>query len=306
MKLLPYMFGALLISLFLCSCSIVSTQIDKDNQLPKDDTLEKQEVQKEIQSQVGTPPVETEMPLQNDITYTVASPTQEEIQEIHYRLEPIFLFCFTEYDSSTDNAYDKLFMHNHLDNVVPYYLEEVQKYIAKPFDETKPLSSYNWSKYGIPQNDPLGKFDNIPKELYDEDGSVDEYKAYQIDGLDIKNTVIGHNVFSANFIDWLIEGVWNGKVDYNIEIHQFDDGTQCYYHNGAYYTKETVGDRGGGGPEKIVIDEINQLQNNIYEIKFTIWEEQPLKNVVANIVLKETNTGFRFWSILNITSENFR
>ena len=236
--------------------------------------------------------------------YRIVEPTQEELGEITNRLDYILSMFHKDYDCKNDNIYEYLFVHNNLDYVYPQYDEEVSEYISPPL-RYRESGSMSWYIYEIPQNDPLGKFIKIREEFYDENGNIDLDKAYElstIDGIfvDEEQPTIGHNMFSGAYIDWLVEGVWNGKVDHET-FFEFKDGTLLYYHDGNYYTPELLDDRGGGIMNTPHIQKITPLDGNKYEIEYYITDDvDPNHYCKAVIGLKENTDGFRFWSIFSI------
>lgn len=239
----------------------------------------------------------------DDQTHKLVTPTQQELDEITSRLDPIFSMFHSDYDSSVDNIYEYMFDYNQLDYVYPYYNDEVKKYIAEPCIVSE-YGNMLWYEWNIPQNDPLGKFPKIRDEVYDENGNISEDLANDLqerENLYWQDVIIGHNKFSGEYIDWLVEGVWNGTVDHN-SFMVFKDGTRLYYHDSFYYTPECIGDRGGGIMYAPVIDKITPLENNKYQIEYHLLDEfdNLHSRSKAVIGLKETKDGFRFWSVFSI------
>ena len=235
--------------------------------------------------------------------YKLVTPTQEELDEIAVRLDPILSMCSSDYDCQKDNIYEVLFSYDHLDYVYPEYDDEVAEYIAKPLAINTENNFWFWDVIGIYEDDPLKKFP-ISEVLYDDEGNIDfdvmDELAVAMDG----NTyIIGHNVFSGAYIDWLVEGVWNSKADHE-SFFEFEDGTLLYYHNGNYYTPELLGGRGGGIMNKPYVQEITPLGDNKYKMVYykndgDDYIDEPVYNKWYETVigLKETQDGFRFWSI---------
>lgn len=236
----------------------------------------------------------------NQITYKIVPATEQEIEEIGYRLLPILGMYQKDYNCYYDSIYDDMFSYNILEYIYPDYDEEVEKYIAEPLYKSE-RGIVRWSKL-IYENDPLGKFPPIPKELYNEDGEVDEKLAYSLpDNFKWTDMVLGYNKYSGEYIDWLVEGVWNGKADHNT-FFKFEDGTLCYYCDGHYYTPELAGDRGGGiffGP---VVQYVNPIEDNKYSVGYLIVDAvgEPVGSGTAVLAMKETKNSFRFWSIFSI------
>ena len=244
----------------------------------------------------------TEISESND-KYKIVTPTQTEIEKIYDRMLPILAMHHSDYNCHSDNIYYDLFDFSLVDYVYPWYEDEVTKYIAEPLIH---------SSFGIPmwyvlvnENDPLGKFPKIPEEGYDENGNVDEDIIYNLRGYAYDELIVGHNKHSGAYIDWLVEGVWNGKIDHET-FFEFEDGTLCYYHDGFYYTQEIAnGGRGGGIMCDPVIESVTPIKDGKYEIKYTVESdaEEPWYSVTAVIAMKESQDGFRFWSIYSIDTE---
>ena len=112
---------------------------------------------------------------------------------------------------------------------------------------------------------------------------------------------IGYNKFSAEYIDWLVEDVWNGKVDH-ATFFEFEDGTKLYYHDSYYYTPALVGDRGGGVFFSPHIESLTPLENNLFKLEYHLSDDinRCASRNMAVIGLKEKNDGSRFWSIFSI------
>ncbi len=233
--------------------------------------------------------------------YKLVTPTQEELDEIAVRLDPILSMCSSDYDCQKDNIYEILFSYDHLDYAYPEYDDEVAEYIAKPLVVNTENNFYLWDVSGIYHKDPLNKF-AIPDEVYDEDGKVDYDKITELYS-DGNIVAIGHNMFSGAYIDWLVEGVWNSKADHE-SFFEFEDGTLLYYYDGNYYTPELLGGRGGGIMNKPYVQEITPLGDNKYKMIYyrndgDDYIDKPVYNKWYETVigLKETQDGFRFWSI---------
>ena len=77
----------------------------------------------------------------------------------------------------------------------------------------------------------------------------------------------------------------------------------CYYYNGFYYTQETVGDRGDYGYMELEMNSIIPLDDNKYEIEYYIVDVEPIIKGKSVIAMKESQDGFRFWSIYSIDTE---
>ena len=231
--------------------------------------------------------------------YKLVTPTQEELDEIAVRLDPILSMYLSDYDCKKDNIYKTLFSYDHLDYVYPKYDNEVAEYIAKPLVVNSENNFCLWDISGIYSKDPLNKF-SIPDEVYDEDGNVnfDRVEELYSDG---NHVAIGHNMFSGAYIDWLVEGVWNSKADHDT-FFEFEDGTLLYYYDGNYYTPELWSGRGGGVFYYPIIDSITPLEDGKYEIVYQLYDavDEYYSTSKAVIGMKETSNGFRFWSIFSI------
>lgn len=230
--------------------------------------------------------------------YHLVTPTQEELDEIAVRLDPILSMYLSDYDCEKDNIYQVLFSYDHLDYVYPKYDNEVAEYIAKPLVVNSENNFCLWDISGIYGKDPLNKF-SIPDEVYDEDGNVnfDRVEELYSDG---NHVAIGYNIFSGAYIDWLAEGVWNNKTDHEA-FFEFEDGTLLYYYDGNYYTPELWGGRGGGIMNTLQIQKVTPLEDSKYEIVYYITHDvEPDYYCKAVIGLKENADGFRFWSIFRI------
>ena len=239
--------------------------------------------------------------------YKLVTPTQEEFDEIAVRLNPILSMFLFDYDCEKDNIYEFLFGNDHLAYVYPEYDEQVAEFIAKPLAVKVENNLWFWEVVGIYEDDPLKIFP-ISEVSYDENGNLDLDKAYAFcrDGISYtRSAIIGHNMFSGAYIDWLVEGVWNGKANHDTYM-QFDNEnpTQIYYYDGNYYTPEYPMDRGGGIMNRPYIQKITPLGDNKYKMIYykndgDDYSDEPVYNMWYETVigLKETQDGFRFWSI---------
>ena len=282
--ILSIVFLILATLMFLTACNASQDKIKKA--LPS-----KQDKQSEIQT-TGA-----------ENKYKLEVPTQQELSEMVQRLDPILSMFHSDYDSSVDNIYEYMFDYNQLDYVYPVYDDEVKKYITEPIVVSEYGNMY-WCEWNIPQNDPLGKFPKIRDEVYDENGNISEdlaYDLYERENLYWQDVIIGHNKFSGEYMDWLVEGVWNGKANHD-SFMAFEDGTKLYYHDGFYYTPEYIGGRGGGIMFLPIIESITATDKNKYEIIYSLENELGVVDYRSKAVvgLKETNSGFRFWSIYSI------
>lgn len=221
--------------------------------------------------------------------YRTVTPTKEELEpdEILYRLDNIFSSYFKDYDCTTEDMYDNLFKYNYLAYVVPMYPEEIAQMMGFTADGVPHRLETFYEK------DPLGYFGEITENAVDKDGIV--YNGVK-DG-----TLIGHHRYSAKYIDWIVEGVWNGKVNHD-KLFVFDDGSKCYYHDGYYYLPEEVTAIGGGIFHITEIKDVIPAGNDKYEVKYTVYRDnyEPYLEGSSVITMKESENSFRFWSILSI------
>ncbi len=240
---------------------------------------------------------------QENPDYKLVQPEWNELQMIPCDLNYILSMFHNDYDCTKDNIYDYLFHYNHIDYVYPqcdYYFE---KYVSKPLEYSETGYRY-WYLLGVPEQDPLEKFPEIRQEFYDENGNLDTdlaWNYYESVGTSRFERCIGYNKFSGEYIDWLVEGVWNGKADHET-FFEFEDGTLLYYHDGYYYTPEIFYDRGGGiffGPH---IENLTPLENNLFKLEYHLTDDIDRcdSHNTAIIGLKEKEKGFRFWSIFSI------
>jgi len=238
----------------------------------------------------------------DDQTYKLVAPTQAELEQMPEKLNTILGTHFRDYDHNSDNAYKNIFCVNHLRSVVPECENEIEKYVAQPLDyhDTDSKSIPEWQIFEE-CNDPLGKFKPIHKAVWNENGGTSEQAALELfEEYSWNELVIGFNKYSAPYIDWIIEGVWNSETDHE-NFMEFEDGTQIYYHNGFYYSPEFAGDYGGDGYDSPLIDYVSPLDGNKYEIGYHFNNYLSDPNYCKAVIgLKETKDGFRFWSIFSI------
>ena len=238
---------------------------------------------------------------QEKTDYKLVQPDWSDFQAISYDLRHILSFFHSDYDCTKDDIYDYLFQYNHLDCVYPNDDDVV--FVSEPLRESE-WDYMRWSLYDDPENDPLGKFPPIPREIYDENGNIDRYFAwdyYENIGTPWLEMCIGYNKFSAEYIDWLVEGVWNGKSNHE-SFFEFEDGTLLYYHDKYYYTPALAGDRGDGGVYNIHIEGVTRFDNNLIKLEYHLSDDidRCLSHNTAVIGLKEKEDGSRFWSIFVI------
>lgn len=238
---------------------------------------------------------------QEETDYKLVQPDWSDLQTLSYDLLHILSFFHSDYDCTKDNIYDYLFQYNHLDSVYPNDDDVV--FVSEPLQDSK-WDYMRWSLYDVPQKDPLGKFPEIPQEIYDENGNIDRYFAadyYETAGVPWLEMCIGYNKFSGEYIDWLVEDVWNGKADHKT-FYEFEDGTLLYYYDGYYYTPALAGDRGGGGVYNIHIESLTQSDNNLIKLEYHLTDDidRCIAHNTAIIGLKEKDDGSRFWSVFSL------
>jgi hypothetical protein len=237
------------------------------------------------------------------VTYTLVEPTHAELQSIQNKLGVISATTIDDYNCETDNAYQILFYWNELDyHKVPPYNEELKKYICEPVY----VSEYDvefWNKTYY-ENDPLGRFGDLSPKIFDENGVFDEYLYYEYCNETGTLETAGYNEYNGEFLDWLIEGVWNGKVDHKT-FFEFEDTTKLYYCSGNYYSRRTEGGRGGGIFYAPVLYDVIELDDYKYEVCFVNMDDsdKPVYYTTMVIGMKEASNGFRFWSIYSIDEE---
>lgn len=237
------------------------------------------------------------------LTYTLVEPTQAELEKIRNKLGIISATIIGDYDCETNNAYQHLFHWNELEYFyIPPYDEEIAKYISEPVR----ISEYGiefWDKTFY-EKDPLGRFGDLSPKIFDEDGIFDEDLYYEYCKETGKLETAGYNEYNGAYIDWLVEGVWNGKIDHNT-FFEFDDTTQLYYHDGNYYSRRTEGGRGGGVFFNPVLYEVVELDDYKYEAHFVNMDDsdKPAYYTTMVIGMKQASNGFRFWSIYSIDEE---
>lgn len=238
---------------------------------------------------------------EKELAYKIVPATEQEIEEIGDRLYIAVGMYFDDYDYTVDNIYDSLFEYNKMGYIEPKYDQEVTQYICEPYYYTD-YGLARWDE-AITEEDPLSLFGEIPEEIYDENGNYNEDVAREISNSMARGEQlrIGYNRFSGEYIDWLVEGVWNGKIDHDT-FFEFEDGTLCYYYDGDYYTPEFFPD-GRGGPMFLPdVISVTPLPDNKYEVIYSVkgeWDE-PMFYGKVTVAMKEADNGFRFWSIFSI------
>ena len=234
------------------------------------------------------------------LTYTLLEPTQAELEEISDKLGIVSAASTKNYNFETNNAYQYLFHWNELEYFyVPGYNEEIAKYISAPVYVTEYGKGF-WNNTYY-ENDPLGRFGEVPPQIFDENGVFDESLYYDYCEETGNLETAGYNEYNGAFMDWLVEGVWNGKIDHDT-FYEFDDTTKLYYYEGNYYSRKTEGGRGGGIPYTEVLESVVDLGDYKYKACFVTMDEcdKPVGYKEMVIGMKEASNGFRFWSIYSI------
>ncbi len=239
------------------------------------------------------------------LSYTVVEPTKEEIDGIEVRLRALLGNRFENYDCRKSDVYSYIFEWGYLNYADPGCGEEAEKYIACPMDNPQ-YDGNVWFSY-VYSNDPQGYFDPIPDGFCDEEGNVDWSVTYEYP----EATTLGHLKFSGEYVDWLVQGVWNGKTDHETffkfgdEYEPGEYGTELYYHNGYYYTPHRI--FGLGGPQFwSEVESVEAVGDGKYEVAFnTSIDEDDVPEYLgkAVVAMKESSNGFRFWSIYSIEYE---
>ena len=156
------------------------------------------------------------------------------------------------------------------------------------------------------EKDPLGYFGEVTEVNENKDGSINT------DTLELC-TLIGYRKYYGKYIDFLVEGIWNGKINHD-SLMSFDDGTKCYYYDGYYYLPEEITAIGGGIFHVSEIKDVTPIGDNKYEVKYAVYnyyedyydysDDELYLNATSVISMKESKDGFRFWSIYSIDIEN--
>lgn len=241
------------------------------------------------------------------IEYKLVKPTEEDLDNLVIELrDPLGMHQY-DYDCETDNTYEHMFLTNDLWYVYPDNERSVATNIAEPLNyyyNSYP-SSPCWHLLFY-ENDPLLKFGAIPEECYNDEGFVDgniAFEHYKSQNIDWTDMTLGYIKHSGQYIDWLVEGVWNGKINHKDYFEFERTNTKLYYHNGYYYTAILYGDKGGPGVWT-VLDNVNisELDENKYEITYDVEDDEGklFGNGKAIVGLKEASNRFRFWSIFSI------
>ncbi len=307
-KLLVLSLAIVLFLFCACTAKEISKQNITDDNYASHQINQSENVIKPVQTSDGKENIDNHIQQiaeyflqQENPDYKLVQPNSDELQMISSDLEYILSFFHNDYDCINDNIYNYLFGYNHLNCVYPNNYNKV--FLSEPLQDSE-WGYMRWSLYDVPQKDPLGKFPEIPQEIYDENGNIDRYFAWEYFeniGTSWIEMCIGYNKFSAEYIDWLVKDVWNGKLDHKT-FFEFEDGTELYYHDGYYYTPSLAGDRGGGGVYYVHIENLISLDNNLFKLEYHLTDDINRCNShnTAIIGLKEKDDGSRFWSIFSI------
>ncbi len=198
------------------------------------------------------------------LTYELVFPSQEEIDSLEEEFKWILGTRNYDYDSSVESIYAELYHLNSLDaRLVPEYGEKIEQYISPS----------------------VGIDENAGTPYWREFVEADIYPA--------------HYRYDAKFVDWLIEGVWNGKVDHEY-TYDYNDGSVCVYEDGYYCSTGVTFDSGTVDyPAKI--GNVAYCYDYKYEVNYSVLRSIGfIEYGTAVMALKEASNGFRFWSIYSI------
>lgn len=291
--LLIFVLLICLLSFSACKDTSENTVSEQKNEQQKDMASE-QLTEKELSTEQVEPQ-----------KYKAVDPTQEELDNMHFSLSILFSHFLKDYDSEKDDAYTKLFCKNELLYFyVPRCYDEIKEFVSAPLSYTNEKPRWNKS---VLENDPLGRFTGIPQEAFDENGVFDEkyYLEYLDPSADL--TTMGYTVFDADFVEWLVEGVWNGTVDHE-KIHRFADYEWLYYYNNNYIASACGMVDETQTTYYSAIEYVKPLGVQKYEVAFNVYHiynrrRPAYYTATAVIGMKEAPSGFRFWSIYSIDYE---
>ena len=202
-------------------------------------------------------------PIDEPLTYKLVEPSREERDSLEEEFKWILGTRNFDYDSSVENIYEELYHMSSFDiRIVPEYGEKIEKYIAPPTGFDEHTGNPYWYEFII------------------SDIHLDHYK------------------YDAKFVDWLIEGVWNGKVDHD-NTYQYDDGSVCCYKDG-YYCSTGVTFDSGTADYSAKVWKISYGWDNKYEVSYSVLRDGFIEYGTAVMALKEASNGFRFWSVYSI------
>ncbi len=251
-------------------------------------------------------------------TYKIVTPTEEEIAELPERLNRI-LAHGENYNYLVDDIYEKLFWYDgsYMSCMLPAYGKEISTYIKKPdyseeatiytSDEMNGLIDFferhymGWYEQYMGIKDPLDCYDQWPKKLFDSNGYVDLSVIFDEITKNSYDGNYGYWKFDETVLDWLVEGVWNGNINHTKTYSTNNkDNIYCYYHDQYYYTPLTPAELGHMHSDTIEIITITPLDSYFYSIEYdNVFQERH----TAIVAIKESNNGFRFWSIFSITTD---
>lgn len=288
MKLKPFILFLAVVLCIFSGCTAEPAQSDDNNKTVDNVDTHEQQIAEYLLGQ-------------ENLDYKLVKPKWDELQMISSELDYIFSFFHDDYDCSKDNMYNYLFRYTLLNSVYPNVHNKV--FVSQPLQDSK-QGNMRWCLLEIPQKDPLGRFPEIPRDIYDENGNIDKdfaWEYFEASGTPWLEMCIGYNKFSAEYIDWLVRDVWNGKTEHET-FFEFNDGTLLYYYDGFYYTQALVGGNGGGGVYNLHIENLTPLENNLFKIEYHLTDDinRCTSCNTAIIGLKEKEDGSRFWSIFSI------
>lgn len=266
----------------------------------QEDILEEQ--MQEVEPEETTVP-DDEHFLQENSKYRIVEPTPQEIGNIYESLSTILETHYEEYYYDNADMYYNLFKYGYFDGYSePCYTEEIIKYISKPMQVLE--NGFELWYEIIYENDPLGHFPKIPDSIFNENGEFDQHLVYELEDYS-SGVVIGYHKLHGEYIDWIIEGVWNGKIQHDgvKSVSKYHPELKCYYHDGYYYIPEITADRGGGIFVRATIRSLTPIGDNKYMLVYTVSDDLPSEEdecYGAIIAMKESEEGFRFWSIFSI------
>lgn len=197
--------------------------------------------------------------------YKIVTPTEAEIEQAKEKLFQI-VDLILSYDCEVSDAYNLIYQRYNgggLDYCMCLgYETEVTKYGQ--------IASFR------DQQDPLGHWELSS----DPNGNGGYWKA------------------PSALIDWLVEGVWNGKLNHGIRYRE-NKWVEGYYNNGFYYSPMVMG---AVGWPIITVSFVSQeaLPGGKYCFKFIVDDSQ-YRSITA--ALKEDEDGFRFWSVYSVDYE---
>ena len=231
-----------------------------------------------------------------EVTYKLVEPTQEEFKQIPQKLGEIFSNISYDYNYLEDNIYFTLLWEEYA--FAELIKDDKGRHIARPLRTENGVSCWSETVY---EDDPLGYFEKVPEVTYDESGNkITHYPS----GENLRDVVVGYRKFSGNYIDWIVGEVWNGTVDHDAK-YESEYGLSSYYHDGFYYVTELSEE--GPGPiyeeGSLIVESIIPFGNFKYKIKVgevNTKTGEVRRRSVLTLAMKQASNGFRFWSIYDI------